>query len=511
MFEKLLSLVPYNPGIIHQLSFYSHRMREEASIRRAGMVFIVLAFLVQSIAVINPPVSASKCRDNSMLECGITSIRGTENTSAKQSCRHNRQGFMQFLHYYGISCSAFNTAEDKVIHTDGQNYLSSGRDLSPVRDHPVDIPDNGTVFWRDLSVWGGHACNDGSGRNDCWQTISVKDQDDKTFYIIYDCGNLVSVGLPPHNQLRVPTSEDVITIIGNPTTETDSGPAQGNPGTQNPSNDTPIIPGPDVNTTPVQEGGTPQQVYPCKFNPQLSASDLNCPDECPTNPAIPATSEQCFYPCPYNGSISDTDKACKPCDKSTNIDDAVACISVRKTAANITQGIADANNTTAKSGDVITYTLYAENTGKETVYDFTFQENINDVLDYANVVDAHGGTLASDGIIAWSQRDLDPGETSSVQVTVKVKDPIPQTPATINNPGHFDMIMTNVYGNPVNIKLPVPPAKSVELAATKLPNTGPGTTLFIASTVVILAGYFYSRASLLARESDIAIKEQGQV
>jgi uncharacterized repeat protein (TIGR01451 family) len=189
----------------------------------------------------------------------------------------------------------------------------------------------------------------------------------------------------------------------------------------------------------------------------------------------------------------------------------VACISVHKTASNITQNIADANNTTAKAGDIITYTLYAQNTGKETVSDFTFQESLADILDYADVADPHGGTVARDGVIAWPSRDLDPGESTSVQVTVKVKNPIPQTPVSSSDPAHFDMLMTNVYGNAVNIKLPAAPAKSVELAATKLPNTGPGTTLLIAASLVVVGGYFYSRASLLARETGLAIKEQANV
>jgi len=68
--------------------------------------------------------------------------------------------------------------------------------------------------------------------------------------------------------------------------------------------------------------------------------------------------------------------------------------------------------------------------------------------------------------------------------------------------------MTNVYGNAINIKLPASPVKTIEVATTTtLPNTGPGTTLFIAASLVIMTGYFYSRSSLLARESEIAIKE----
>jgi uncharacterized repeat protein (TIGR01451 family) len=466
MFEKFLSLVPYNPGMLHQLAFYGRRMREEASIRRLGMGFIVLAFIVQSVAVIHPPASAAVCKPNSMIECGFNSI-----SEARQACISDKQGYMQFLHYYGISCSAFDTATEKTIHTNGQNYFSVGRDLSPTRDHPVsNIPENGTVYWRDLSVWGGQSCTDGSGGHDCWKTMSLKDQDGKTFYIIFDCGNLVSVGIPPKNQL--------VTESATPFT---------------PSTTPAPIPAP----TPVAVPG-----------PTPAAPTPTPPAPCPYNSQIPASSPMCFKPCPYNGSIPDTDTACKPCDKSSSQTDSAACVSVRKTATNLTQNIIDANNTTANAGDVITYTLYAQNTGKAVIQDFVFQENLSDVLDYADLADAHGGTLvASDGVIAWPARNLAPNETASVQVSVKVKNPIPQTPAAANDPSGFDMIMTNVYGNAINIKLPPSPAKQVETVAATLPNTGPGTTLFVGAAIVILAGYFYSRANLLARESDIAVKE----
>lgn len=509
MFEKFLSLVPYNPGMVHHLAFYGRRMREEASIRRLGTVFLVLAFVVQSIAVINPPASASQCSDNDMLPCGLTSNHPAQ--EAHDKCVANKNGYMAALHYYGISCKSFDSAKPLEIHTDGQNYFSGGYFLSPAKDHPRPIDGAGTLYWRDFSVWsaGAHVCADDSTRSDCWSALRIQDQDDNTWYVLINCGNLVwPKGVPEGNQLRTLTSEDTISVIGTPTTTTSktNSPVQGDQGVQNPSAErSPYIP---EGTTTVPVFAEAHPVNPCKFNPSIDANDYNCPDACETNPQIPATSDQCFYPCPYNGSIQDTDSACKPCDKSTDFSDSKACVTVHKTASNLSQNIADANNSTAKPGDIITYTLYAQNTSQAPVYDFVFQENLGDVLDYADVVDAHGGTLAADKVMAWPVRDLDEEASASVQVTVKVKDPIPQTPVASNNPGGFDMIMTNVYGNSVNIKLPAAPAKSVELAATKLPNTGPGTTLFIAASIVILAGYFYSRSSLLAKESDIAIKEQ---
>ena len=75
MFEKLLSLIPYNPGLLQQMNFYGQRMREEAAIRRTGMIFIVLAFLIQFFAVLNPPqlTAAARRSSNDLVDCGISS------------------------------------------------------------------------------------------------------------------------------------------------------------------------------------------------------------------------------------------------------------------------------------------------------------------------------------------------------------------------------------------------------------------------------------------------------
>ena len=465
MLEKLLSLVPYNPGLTHQLAFYSRRMREEASIRRTGLAFVVLAFVVQSVAVISPPQSAVAGSSNDLINGGFST-----KAEARQDCENDTQGYQRILHYYGISCSAFDANDANVVYIEstGQNYYSAGHNPTGDASETSAIHIDGArdIYFRHLSVWGSPQGG--------WKTIRLRNQDGKVFYAMYECGNIVSVGVPTPSPLKpeaktTPTPAPKVTPVTKPT------------------------PTPQPTPTPTP---TPQPT------PQPH------PTPCPYNSAIAADSALCYKPCEFNGSIPATDSACKPCSKSSNKTDTLACVSVHKTAANVTAGIADANNTTANAGDVITYTLYAQNTGQAPIDNFTFQENMNDVLDYANVVDTHGGLLSSvDNVIAWPTMTLPAGQTANVQVTVKVKDPIPQTPVSSSDPAHFDLIMTNVYGNAVNIKLPASPVKSVQMASTTLPNTGPGTTLFIAATIVIIAGYFYGRASLLARESDIAVKE----
>lgn len=460
MFEKLLSVLPYNPGIAHQMSFYGRRMREEAGIRRVGLIFMVLTFMVQFFAVLSPPQVTSASDSNDLVAGGISSA-----ADAREKCQSNTRGYMQILHYYGISCAAFDSAESLTIHASAQNYYSMGHNTSPGKDTPVNIPGAGTVYWRKLTTWG----------QESWQVLRVRDYQNKVFYIIFDCGNLVSVGIPPHNQL----TQDVFTP--------GAGTALINP---------PVLPPPAPLPTP-----TPVPTPPAPPPPA----------PCPYNPALPASSLLCFEPCPYNNLLPVGDVGCKPCDKSLNNGDKLACVSVRKTASNVTAGIADANNTTAKAGDVITYTLYAENKGKAKIDSFTFQENLADVSDYADIIDLHGGSIDQYKVATWPSVSIDAGKTVTIQVTVKVKTPIPATAPSPTNPFHFDLTMTNVYGNTINIKLPPTPVSQVSTAAATLPNTGPGTGLAVAAGVMIIGAYFYSRSRLLARESSLAVQDTAGV
>jgi len=67
--------------------------------------------------------------------------------------------------------------------------------------------------------------------------------------------------------------------------------------------------------------------------------------------------------------------------------------------------------------------------------------------------------------------------------------------------------MTNSYGNTINIQVPGSVPKAIETTAAALPNTGPGSGLFVAAAVVMIAAYFWGRSRLLARESNLAIQE----
>lgn len=450
MFEKLLAVLPYNPGLAHQVAFYSRRMREEATIRRTGLIFLVLAFFIQFFAVLSPPKTTLAASGNDMVYGGISSAH-----DAAVACHNNTRGYGAVMDYYGIPCGDILGAPVTYIHAHdfNNNLFSMGNNpYGKPGETGVNINANNRVFWRYL--WGWPYGN---------QAIKVLklNEHGQTFFIMFDCGNLVSIGIPQKY--------------------------------------TPPAP-------PVALGGARPVSTP---KPQPKAQATPTPTPPPPTPTPPTPTPP--TPCPYDSSITADNTSCKPCTESTNSQDTESCVTIHKTASNIVAGIADANNTTANAGDIINYTLYAHNNGKATVNNYKFQENLDDVLVYADITDLHGGAMNDAHIVTWPTVDIAAGKTVTVQITVKVKNPVPQTAVTPNDANHFDLIMTNVYGNTVNIHLPGSPAKTVETATGTLPNTGPGTTLFIGAVVVIAAGYFYGRARLLAQESHLALKENAAV
>lgn len=230
------------------------------------------------------------------------------------------------------------------------------------------------------------------------------------------------------------------------------------------------------------------------------------PAKCPLDNGILNSDVRCV-PCPYNSSIRKDNPSCKPCDKSQNSNDQLACLILSKSAVNITRNGQTADGTTAQGGDTIQYTLRVQNQGKATVKGFVIQDNLTDILEYSDITDMAGASLSSDKIINWPAVDISANTTISRTFSVRIKNPVPQTPVSASNPGSFDLTMTNVYGNVINIKLPPTTVKTTEQVVGNLPNTGPGTSLIIGFGVTTVMAYFFARSRVMAKELAIVRNE----
>lgn len=471
MLEKFLSQLPYNPNLLQQFSFYAKRLHQERAVRRVGLFFVLLAFFVQFFAFISPPQATMARSNNDLIDGGISSA-----SNAASYCRNDTANYGTILSYYGISCNDVARASKvslKSTAANGQLY-SMGRLPYGLKGETPTSVNGKTYYWRLLHAWDSHAYSTYTALKG---TSSITG---KTFYILYNCGNLVFVGLP------VP-------------------PARCQWNNAYYANDSRCQP-PKCTLDKSLPADSPKCKV-CPYNTSILKSNAACV-QCPypglSN--ITKSNPKCIPPCPYNSAITAANTACKPCSASQTRDDKTACLELSKSARNVTQNIADANGTTAKPGDIITYTLYVKNDGKATVPKFIVQENLSDVLDYATVVDMHGGTLSDTLIVSYPAQDIAPAKTATEQITVKIKDPLPQTPVSTSDPGHDDGILTNVYGNTVNIKLP-PSIVQTTSQLTSLPNTGPGTSLLIGFSITVIVAYLFARTRLLSKETDFALRD----
>lgn len=476
MFKKLISNLPFNPSLIGDVAFYAKRLHGETAIRRGGLIFVVMALLVQMFAVISPPQSTSAASSNDIVRGGFSS-----RTQAVNYCRSNTGNFADILAYYGVSCdivasastqNVSSTSYNKQLDSLGRNPQGPviARTGKPTNEYAVSIQGK-RYYMRNLWAWDTYASSN-------YKMLVMKNNRGQTIMIMYNCGNIVTVGVykPP----PPPPVDYCPNIPGVQPAGTKCDACPNIPGTQNP--------------------GTKCDACPNK--PGVQSPGQSC-DVCPNIPGTQLTNQECDV-CPNLPGTQSNRNECYPCPEAEEDDSITACLELAKTAANITQDIDNANGTKAAAGDVIEYSLHTKNNGSQTVRDFVVEENMADVLEYANVVDLHGGTMNDESIVSWPKTDIAARSTITKKITVKVKNPIPQTPTSSSDPGSNDLTMTNVYyGTAVNITLPAAPVKQIEVVTQTLPQTGPGTTIAVGFAVTVFASYFFARSRLVAKELDI--------
>lgn len=420
-FNKLISNLPFNQGLISQVRFYSKRLRDESSIRRTGLTLLILAFIVQIFTLAYPAQAVVTGSSNDIIWGGIGYDVGP-NPKATLLAYYNSNtdghntGIRAVMNYYNINATDIDNSTATTINSSDHSLYSLGRNRHSALDQPVVI-EGITYYLRPLYTWGNDITYDVfSGER---AGISG-DAYAKYFAIMFACGNIV-VHLP-----AAPT-KPVTPVTPTPT---------------------PVTPTPTPAPTPTP---TPTPVAPVE-TPNIVQS---------------------------------------------------------KSAANLTQGLANAQLKDAVAGNVIQYTLTTQNTGQAVELNYTIADNINYVLQYAQIQSISDGGVLSNGTINWPESNVPPGTTLTRTFNVQVDSPIPTTAQSSSDPEAFDMKMSNFYGNNVVIPLyaPIPQATVpvVAQASNALPNTGPGNDIFIIFLVTAIAGYFYSRSRLLAKETDIII------
>ncbi len=212
------------------------------------------------------------------------------------------------------------------------------------------------------------------------------------------------------------------------------------------------------------------------------------PKKCALNPSLPENSPEC-KPCPGDKTLWYKDEQC------------VANVTQSKSVKNITQGNIDATTETARASDKLLYTLRVENTGNAPT-DVTIVEEVDDVLEYATIVDTGGATYDKEAqTLTWPAMTLKEGEEQSRLFTVQVLSKIPAMGTGVSDRASYDCTMINTFGNSVEVDVTCPVEKEVvEQTVKELPHTGPAENMLVSSIAVAVITYFYARSRQVKKE-----------
>jgi uncharacterized repeat protein (TIGR01451 family) len=193
MFRKIISGVSFSPALVGQLGFYARRLKKEEATRRLGLIFTALALVVQSFIVFAPPESANAASTNDFIYGGVRS-----KADYLSNYDRNVNNLKTILTSLGITRAEIaNTTENRYINYSSRSprYYSWGRHhnfsyAQGERAYTVYLGSKSkttTVYARPTALYGNYTA----------KVMVGKSAKHGWFALMYACGNLVSIKLPP--------------------------------------------------------------------------------------------------------------------------------------------------------------------------------------------------------------------------------------------------------------------------------------------------------------------------
>lgn len=606
MFRKIVSNLAFSPALVGQLGFYAKRLRKEETTRRIGLIFTVLALVIQSFAVFSPPESANASSNSNFIPGGVSSV--------KEYMTYYDRNYNNLRDIYNslgvtraeLAATTTGTINSKEVYSWGMTSRFSAAQGERTYQYQTATGGAGTVYYRPLSLWDSKPYTKANGST--YTAFIGHSAKFGWFALMKDCGNFTAKRIPPAPLKPAAACQDITvqklsltsfrfnaksvatngasvnsytytvknaagkgiflkTVKSGPVDYTQSAPGTysvslaintslGQIQSANCKESFTVTPPPAVpaaactslkavisNRTMVQlsgestvSGGATVSKYVFtikdssgktvttrtvnssqlsvaldsivistagKYTAQLAVTTsagvktntTNCeaafevvpPAVCAFNTQLPANSPDC-QPCPGDSSIWIKDKDCE------------AKVIETKTASNLTQDGVDATTTNAKASNRIAYTINVENTGlaASTV---GIEEKLDDVLEYAKLIDNGNGTFNNETkTLSWPSVKLEPGQKQSRVFVVQLAETIPATPQGTSDKTSYDCIMTNTFGNTVDINVDCPTPKQVEQVVSELPTTGPTENMIFAGGVLAVVAYFYARSRQIKKE-----------
>ena len=199
MFRKIVSNLAFSPALVGQLGFYAKRLRKEESTRRIGLIFTALALVVQSFAVFSPPESANAASGNNVIYGGVRDKADLLGMYDRNSDSAGHKDLQQIYSYFGISRQDIVNGSITSFNSRDMNLSiqSAGRSTYSWQRSAHAIPGTSTTVYTSLlhnfdsTSW---TIPHGSSYP---ALVGKRAVDGKWFAIMLGCGNPAYIALPP--------------------------------------------------------------------------------------------------------------------------------------------------------------------------------------------------------------------------------------------------------------------------------------------------------------------------
>src|SRR5579862_5803726 len=184
MLDKILASGKSSLDYAAKLSRFTTSLSKEKSIRGLGVALILVALALQLVAAFTPHKISAAPSQNDLIPGGVTS-----KWQLVTDCDNNTNHIDKILTYYDIKCVDIAKADVVSINSldyDGHLYSVGHLAYGFPSETPVNIGDE-TIYWRLLHAWDTHGSS-------TYTAIKFTNADGKTFWQLFTCGNLVSVG-----------------------------------------------------------------------------------------------------------------------------------------------------------------------------------------------------------------------------------------------------------------------------------------------------------------------------
>lgn len=239
MFRKLVSSLPFSPALVGQLGFYARRLGREQTTRRLGLIFTLLALVVQSFALFSPPEPTFAIAPTN--QCPYSSTL-TKDDPGCQACPSNTNIWVQdpgcnknlqlTIEAINLSRSGVSAAGGTVSPSDRIQYTIHTTNKSSVTvTMPIEIPIRDLAEYTTVTDAGG-GTYDTEAQKIAWGNVLLagKQTDVRSFVMSvndplpitptaidnpqsYDCTLSVRYGNTLNSTVTCPTSKQIESVI----------------------------------------------------------------------------------------------------------------------------------------------------------------------------------------------------------------------------------------------------------------------------------------------------------